>query len=69
MKKLSLEMLTSDEVIQKSQMKKITVGYGTYIYSYCTRGSVGAWGGYYSNGQAVSNAVAMYCAIGTAYCN
>ena len=28
LKKLSLEMLTSNEVLQKSQMKKITDGYG-----------------------------------------
>ncbi|MCL6258541.1 hypothetical protein M3O96_05545 [Aquiflexum sp. TKW24L] len=36
MKKLSLEMLrlTSDEVLQRSQMKKITGGYGWSVY-YC----------------------------------
>jgi len=28
MEKLSLEMLTSEEVLQRSQMKKITGGYG-----------------------------------------
>ncbi len=72
MKKFNLEMLrlTSDEVLGRSQMKKITGGYGgTYVYCHCTGGSVGAWGGFYSNGQAVSNAVATYCASGTATCN
>lgn len=38
MKKLSLEMLrlTSDEVLQRSQMKKITGGYGGIEWSLCT---------------------------------
>ncbi len=33
MKKLSIEMLrlTSDEVLQRSQMSKITGGYGTHV--------------------------------------
>lgn len=38
MKKLSLEMLrlTSDEVLHRSQMKKITGGYGSWV---CTCGN------------------------------
>jgi len=36
MKKLSLEMLTSYEMIQKSQMKKITGGYTGEAWSNCT---------------------------------
>lgn len=44
MKKLSLEMLrlTSDEVLQRSQMKKITGGYGncTVCYRYNSSGQI-----------------------------
>jgi len=36
MKKLSLKMLTSYEMIQKSQMKKITGGYTGEACSNCT---------------------------------
>lgn len=40
MKKLSLEMLrlTSDEVLGRSQMKKITGGYGGNSYKCCDTG-------------------------------
>ena len=65
MKKLSLEMLrlSSDEVLQRSQMKKITGGYGcARVYCHCTDGGAGAWEGTYCSGQAVSGAIARNCA-------
>ncbi|WP_291785095.1 hypothetical protein [Cecembia sp.] len=70
MKKLSLEMLrlTSDEVLGRSQMKKITGGYGgNYRYCHCTTGA-GSWSGYYSSDQAAANAVAQYCEGGNGAC-
>jgi natural product precursor len=70
MKKLSLEMLrlTSDEVLHRSQMKKITGGYGTVsVYCHCT-GSVGAWSGTYSSWDAVRAAVVANCASEAGYC-
>jgi natural product precursor len=49
MKKLSLEILTSDEVLQRSQMKKITGGYGYTCFcgnfTNPTSGSFHVWAG------------------------
>lgn len=44
MKKLSIEMLrlTSEEVLERSQMKKITGGYGGGKYKCCTTGGCSA---------------------------
>jgi len=58
MKKLSLEMLrlTSDEVLQRSQMKKITGGYGSggHYSCKCKAPAIGQWSHYYSS-QSVAN--------------
>ncbi|SFO16765.1 hypothetical protein SAMN04488519_104137 [Algoriphagus ornithinivorans] len=66
MKKLSLEMLrlSTNEVLERSQMKKITGGYGncTYMACHCTDGGAGSWTGYYCSGTEVTNATRRYCA-------
>ncbi|WP_373523556.1 hypothetical protein [Aquiflexum sp.] len=66
MKKLSLEILglTSDEVLGKSQMKKITGGSGNCqrVYCHCTDGGAGAWEGTYCSAAEIQAAVSMYCA-------
>ncbi len=70
MKKLSLEMLrlTSDEVLQRSQMKKITGGYGNHNYKcLCTGGSVGQWSGAYT-GWGHLNSILTHCSSGTGSC-
>ena len=57
MKKLSLEMLrlTSDEVLERSQMKKITGGY-TYT-CYCGNASNPTSGGFYVWAGSTSDAM------------
>ena len=63
MKKLSLEMLrlTSDEVLQRSQMKKITGGYSHTCYcgnvNNPTSGSFFVWAG--STNEALATALAQ----------
>ncbi|RZS95830.1 hypothetical protein [Cecembia calidifontis] len=68
MKKLSLEMLrlTSDEVLGRSQMKKVTGG-GHYYSCHCT-GSVGSWTGYYETLAQRNAAVVRNCASEAGYC-
>ncbi len=65
MKKLSLEMLrlTSDEVLEKSQMKKITGGYGSVWYCYCTHssGNYGHYAALYPSGEAALWDMANRC--------
>lgn len=70
MKKLSLEMLrlTSEEVLGRSQMKKITGGFGS-VGVYCTCiNSVGAWSGTYSSWGSAMNAAQYWCASGSGTC-
>jgi hypothetical protein len=72
MKKLSLELLklTLDEVLERSQMKKITGGYGSNPY-YCacflggsqTNGMVG----YYNNQSHAVSMMLLRCS-GNGYC-
>ena len=56
--------LTSADVLERSQMKKITGGYGgsgcTYYSCHCTDGGSGSWSGCYSGGGA-GNSIRMYC--------
>ncbi|KPQ15783.1 MAG: hypothetical protein HLUCCX10_08745 [Algoriphagus marincola HL-49] len=71
MKKLNLEMLrlSTEEVLERSQMKKITGGYGgTYNY-YCTcKGSVGTWYGNYSSPNGALDSISNWCASGYGTC-
>jgi len=57
MKKLSLEMLrlTSEEVLQRSQMKMV-LGGGRF-YCTCSGGGVGSWHGTYNSAQGIANAI------------
>jgi hypothetical protein len=68
MKKLSLEMLrlTSDEVLQRSQMKKITGG-GKY-YCECTAGP-GKWEGNYGSDMEAARAIGTWCEGGMGTCS
>jgi natural product precursor len=70
MKKLNLEMLrlSTNEILERSQMKKITGGYGIYVYCHCT-GSPGAWGATYNSWDEIRAAVEYWCASGAGYCN
>ena len=71
MKKLSLEMLrlSTDEVLERSQMKKITGGYGgTYHYLCVCKGSTGTWYGNYSSPSGALNAISNWCASGYGTC-
>jgi hypothetical protein len=70
MKKLSLEMLrlSTNEILERSQMKKITGGYGNHNYSCTCTGSVGQWTGYYSSPQGALNAISYWCASGYGSC-
>jgi natural product precursor len=70
MKKLNLEMLrlTSADVLERSQMKKITGGYGARTFSCHCIGSVGAWSGTYSGWGSAMQAVQYWCASGSGTC-
>jgi natural product precursor len=69
MKKLNLEMLrlTSADVLERSQMKKITGGYGNSYYCHCI-GSVGAWSGSYSSWGSAINSISTWCESGSGSC-
>lgn len=68
MKKLSLEMLglTSDEILERSQMKKIT---GGARFSCTCTGSVGSWEGNYSSTQQIIDAIGENCSSGEGSCH
>ncbi len=70
MEKFNVEKLklTSDEVLERSQMKKITGGYGTHNYSCRCSGSVGPWTGYYRTPLGALNAISTWCASGYGSC-
>jgi len=70
MKKPSLEMLrlTAGEVLQRSEMKKISGGYGgSRFYCVCS-GSVGAWSGTYASLGDAYAAGTINCASAVAEC-
>lgn len=58
--------LTSDEVLERSQMKKITGG-ATYNCR-CTAG-IGSWTGNYSNDQEAWEAIGRNCEGGMGMCH
>ncbi|TVP48261.1 MAG: hypothetical protein EA341_11070 [Mongoliibacter sp.] len=68
MKKSSLEMLrlTSDEVLGRSQMKKITGG-ARFTCS-CSDGST-SWDGNYSTAMQISNAINNECGSAGGSCH
>jgi len=60
--------LTSEEVLQRIQMKKISGGYGG-VSVHCTcHGNVGNWWGTYSSWGAIQSAISAYCGIGNGTC-
>jgi hypothetical protein len=67
MKKLSLEMLklTSDEVLQRGQMKMIT---GGERYRCTCTDSVGSYTGNYSSYDAAMSSALTWCASNHANC-
>jgi natural product precursor len=59
--------LSANEVLERSQMKKITGGYGTYR-CVCS-GSVGSWTGTYASSGDAYAAGTIHCASAVATCS
>jgi hypothetical protein len=70
MKKLSLEMLrlSTSEILERSQMKRITGGYTAGNYMCRCKDIPGEWRAWYSSQSAANGSIGPNCGSGGGYC-